>query len=42
MQYNMLWVRGKHAIAFGFQLQWLQDSNTGPDTGARANFSFSN
>ncbi|HXS94993.1 MAG TPA: TonB-dependent receptor [Candidatus Limnocylindrales bacterium] len=39
---NMMWVHGKHAIGFGFQLQRMQDNNMNPDTGTRATFSFSN
>jgi hypothetical protein len=39
---NLLWVRGKHAVAFGFQLQRQQDNNMNPDGGTRATFSFSN
>ena len=42
LQDNMLWVHGKHAVAFGFQLQRLQDNNMNPNTGTRATFSFSN
>jgi hypothetical protein len=39
---NLLWVHGKHAIGFGFQLQRMQDNNMNPDTGTRATFTFSN
>jgi hypothetical protein len=39
---NLLWVRGKHAIGFGFQMQRMQDNNMNPDTGTRATFTFSN
>ena len=39
---SLLWVRGKHAIAFGFQLQRAEDNNENPDGGTRATFSFSN
>jgi hypothetical protein len=39
---NLLWVHGKHAVGFGFQLQRMQDNNMNPDTGTRATFSFSN
>ncbi|HWB86531.1 MAG TPA: TonB-dependent receptor [Bryobacteraceae bacterium] len=42
LQDNLQWVRGKHAITFGFQMQRGQDNNTNPDTGTRATFSFSN
>lgn len=42
MNDNLLWVHGKHAIAFGFQLQRQQDDNMNPDGGTRATFSFSN
>ena len=42
MMDQLLWVHGKHAIAFGFQLQRMQDDNMNPDTGTRATFSFSN
>lgn len=39
---NVLWVHGKHAVEFGFQLQRAQDNNINPDGGTRATFSFSN
>ncbi len=39
---NFLWVHGRHAMAFGFQLQRMQDNNMNPVTGTRANFTFSN
>jgi hypothetical protein len=39
---NVLWVHGKHAIAFGFQLQRAEDNNMNPDGGTRSTFSFSN
>src|SRR6202011_5871956 len=42
MQESVLWVHGKHAVAFGFQLQRLQDNNMNPNTGTRATFTFSN
>jgi hypothetical protein len=41
-QDNVQWVKGSHAITFGFQHQRLQDNNVNPDTGTRATFSFSN
>jgi hypothetical protein len=42
MNDNLLWVHGKHAIAFGFVLQRAEDNNENPDGGTRATFSFSN
>lgn len=42
MTNNLLWVHGKHAIAFGFQLQRAQDNNMNPVGGTRATFSFGN
>ena len=42
MNDNVLWVHGKHAIAFGFTLQRAEDNNMNPDGGTRATFSFSN
>ncbi len=39
---QLFWVHGKHAIAFGFQFQRMQDNNMNPDTGTRATFTFSN
>ena len=42
MNDNVLWVHGKHALTFGFELQRQQDDNMNPDGGTRATFSFSN
>ena len=42
MQDNVLWVHGKHAVTFGFQLQRQEDNSMNPVTGTRASFSFSN
>ncbi|HXB73647.1 MAG TPA: TonB-dependent receptor [Candidatus Acidoferrales bacterium] len=41
-QENLQWVKGSHAITFGFQHQRLQDNNVNPDTGTRGTYSFSN
>ena len=41
-QDNLQWIKGKHAVTFGYQMQRLQDANINPDTGTRATFSFSN
>jgi len=39
---NLLWVHGKHAVAFGFSLQRAEDDNENPDGGTRGTFSFAN
>jgi hypothetical protein len=39
-QDNVLWVKGKHNVTFGFQFQALQDNET--QTAQYANFAFSN
>ncbi len=39
---NLGWVRGKHSLTFGFQIQRLQDNRTPADTGSNASFTFSN
>ncbi|HEY3454494.1 MAG TPA: TonB-dependent receptor [Bryobacteraceae bacterium] len=39
---NLAWVRGRHSLTFGFQIQRLQDNRTPADTGSNASFSFSN
>lgn len=42
LQDNVQWVRGKHSMTIGGQIQWLQDNYTSPDLGSDASFSFSN
>src|ERR1039458_4236298 len=42
VQNNLLWIRGKHNITFGFQYQTLQDNENTPLTGTQAGFTFSN
>jgi Carboxypeptidase regulatory-like domain len=42
MMNNLLWVHGKHAVTFGFELQRQQDINMNPDGGTRATFTFTN
>ena len=42
VQNNLLWIRGKHNITFGFQWQTLQDNENTPLTGTQAGFTFSN
>lgn len=39
---SMQWVHGKHSVAFGFQLQRLQDNTASPTSGSSASFSFTN
>src|SRR5262249_31668358 len=41
-QDNILWVRGRHSVTFGFQFQALQDNYNNPLTGTLAGFTFSN
>jgi hypothetical protein len=40
VQNNVLWIRGKHNITFGFQWQTLQDNENTPLTGTQAGFTF--
>ncbi|MCU1257888.1 MAG: hypothetical protein JWO80_773 [Bryobacterales bacterium] len=42
LQDNIQWVRGRHNVTFGFQVQWLEDNYTAADTGSLAGFTFSN
>ncbi|HWB83912.1 MAG TPA: TonB-dependent receptor [Bryobacteraceae bacterium] len=42
LQDNMQWIHGRHSFTFGYQMQWLQDNYTSPDTGTLATFTFSN
>jgi Carboxypeptidase regulatory-like domain/TonB dependent receptor len=42
LQNNVLWIKGKHNITFGFQFQTLQDNENTPLTGTQAGFTFSN
>jgi hypothetical protein len=42
LQDNMLWVKGKHSLTFGFQFQSLQDNENTPLTGTLASFNFVN
>ena len=41
-QDNIEWVRGRHAMTFGVQIQSLQDNRTPANTGSNATFSFAN
>ena len=42
LQNNVQWVRGKHSMTMGGQIEWLQDNYTSPDLGSDATFNFSN
>jgi len=42
LQNNLLWVKGRHAMTFGFQYQALQDNFNNPLSGTFATFNFSN
>ena len=42
LQDNLQWVRGKHVLSFGFQLQFMQNNDARPSSGTGATFSFSN
>lgn len=42
LQDNVLWVKGRHSLTFGFQFQALQDNFNNPLTGTLAGFTFSN
>ena len=42
LQDNVQWVRGKHSMTIGGQIQWLQDNYTSPDLGSSASFNFTN
>ena len=39
---NLQWVRGRHVLTFGAQVQWLEDNRTPADTGSNASFTFAN
>lgn len=40
VQNNVLWVRGRHSMTFGFQFQSLQNNFNNPLTGSFASFTF--
>jgi len=42
LQDNVQWVRGKHSMTIGGQIEWLQDNFTSPDLGSSASFTFTN
>ena len=42
LQDNLQWVRGKHVLSFGFQMQFMQTNDARPSSGTGASFSFSN
>ena len=42
LQDNLQWVRGKHVLGFGVQLQFTQNNDARPSQGSSASFSFSN
>lgn len=42
LQDNVQWVRGKHSMTMGGQIEWLQDNFTSPDLGSSASFTFTN
>ncbi|MBV9084303.1 MAG: TonB-dependent receptor, partial [Acidobacteriaceae bacterium] len=42
LQDNAQWVRGKHSMTIGGQVQWLQDNYTQADLGSYAAFTFNN
>lgn len=41
-QNNVLWIKGRHSLTFGFQFQALQNNFNNPLTGTFASFTFSN
>jgi hypothetical protein len=42
LQDSLQWVHGKHAVSFGFQLQFMQNNDARPNSGTGAIFNFSN
>jgi hypothetical protein len=42
LQDNVQWVRGKHSMTMGGQVEWLQDNYTQADLGSYAAFTFGN
>jgi hypothetical protein len=42
LQDNFQWVRGKHVLGFGAQLQFTQNNDARPSKGSSSTFSFSN
>lgn len=42
IQDNLQWVRGKHSLTAGGQVQWLEDNYTNPDDRSIAVFNFAN
>ena len=42
IQDGMQWVRGKHVVSFGVQIQFMQNNDARPASGTGATFAFSN